>query len=137
MMGDVGPGKPPVEHRFQPGVSGNPAGKPKGTKHLSTLIQELTDGIDWELTSLKNKEELAKKYGKNGIKALVMVAYSKALSGDTKAMDWLAKYGWGNKVTHDFEDSFFTDTQLTIKVVKAKHGDDNTERQAGDSVGSS
>lgn len=115
----------------------NPNGKPKGTKHLSTIIQELVDDIDWSLTSLKNKDELAKKYGKNGVKAMAHVAFSKAMAGDTRAMDWLAKYGWGNKVTHDFEESFFTDTELTIKVVKAKHGGDNTERQADDSVGAS
>lgn len=125
---------PNDETQFKPGQSGNPAGKPKGVKHLSTIIQELVDDIDWSLTSLKNKDELAKKYGKNGMKAMALVAFSKAMSGDTKAMDWLAKYGWGNKITHDFEDSFFTDTELTIKVVKAKHGDNNPERQAGDSV---
>ena len=26
-MGEVGPGKPPVEHRFKKGQSGNPGGK--------------------------------------------------------------------------------------------------------------
>jgi len=28
--GEVGYGKPPVEHRFPPGTSGNPGGRPKG-----------------------------------------------------------------------------------------------------------
>ena len=30
--GEVGYGKPPAEHRFKPGKSGNPRGRPKGAK---------------------------------------------------------------------------------------------------------
>lgn len=30
--GEVGYGKPPAEHRFKPGQSGNPRGRPKGAK---------------------------------------------------------------------------------------------------------
>lgn len=40
---EVGPGKPPVEHQFKPGQSGNPAGKKKGTKNLSTILRELVE----------------------------------------------------------------------------------------------
>lgn len=36
----IGYGKPPVESRFQKGQSGNPAGRPPGTKKLVTLIGE-------------------------------------------------------------------------------------------------
>ncbi len=34
---------PPAEHRFKPGQSGNPHGRPKGRKSLTTLIQEVLD----------------------------------------------------------------------------------------------
>lgn len=60
--------------QFQPGVSGNPGGKPKGTVSLKTyakrLIQEMTDeekmefmkGIDkrtvWEMAEGKAKQDL-------------------------------------------------------------------------------
>lgn len=90
-------------NKFKPGVSGNPAGKPKGSIHLSRLIQELAD-IDWELTNLKNKEELKEKYGKKGWTALVHVAFSKAMSGDVKAMEWLAKHGYGEKLRVEIDD---------------------------------
>lgn len=96
---------PNKDTQFKPGESGNPDGKPKGIRHLSTIIQELEADIDWDLTSLKSKDELSKKYGKNGMKALVMVAFSKAMSGDTKAMDWLAKYGYGHKLNLEVKEA--------------------------------
>lgn len=70
----------------------------KGSKHLSTIIKELADNIDWDKTTLKNKDELKEKYGNNGWKAVVYVAFTKAMTGDTKAMDWLAKNGYGNNI---------------------------------------
>ena len=41
---DVGPGRPPLEHQWRPGQSGNPRGRPRGSKSLKTLIREL--GLD-------------------------------------------------------------------------------------------
>jgi hypothetical protein len=37
----VGYGKPPVETRFQKGQSGNPQGRPRGTKKLVTLLGDV------------------------------------------------------------------------------------------------
>ena len=39
----VGYGKPPREHRFQSGQSGNPKGRPKGAKNTDTLVREILD----------------------------------------------------------------------------------------------
>lgn len=39
--GKVGFGCPPKHARFQKGVSGNPGGRPKGSKNIKTLIYEL------------------------------------------------------------------------------------------------
>jgi hypothetical protein len=38
---DVGYGKPPRANRFKPGQSGNPNGRPKGSKNEATILQEL------------------------------------------------------------------------------------------------
>jgi hypothetical protein len=38
---DVGYGKPPREHQFKPGKSGNPKGRPKGAKSEETLLRDL------------------------------------------------------------------------------------------------
>jgi hypothetical protein len=37
---DVGYGKPPVHTRFKKGSSGNPRGRPGGSKNLGTLLNE-------------------------------------------------------------------------------------------------
>ncbi len=38
---EVGYGKPPKAHRFKPGQSGNPSGRPKGVKNETTIMREL------------------------------------------------------------------------------------------------
>lgn len=70
----------------------------KGSKHLSTLIREIGENIDWDKTNLKNKDELKAKYGNNGWKAIVYVAWTKAMAGDPQAMKWLAENGFGKHV---------------------------------------
>lgn len=81
--------------QFKPGQSGNPDGKPKGTRHLSTIIRDILENIDWDKTTLKNKEQLKKQYGNKGWDAIVYVAHTKAMTGDTQAMKWLAENGYG------------------------------------------
>ena len=36
---EVGYGKPPKAHRFKPGRSGNPRGRPKGSRNKGRLLQ--------------------------------------------------------------------------------------------------
>ena len=70
----MGYGSPPAEHRFQPGRSGNPSGRPKGqslTARLRRIIdREAKDGKD---------------YGDLVMEVLVKAA----LKGDMKAMGYI------------------------------------------------
>lgn len=83
---------------FEPGTSGNPAGKPKGARHLSSVIQELMDDDDFEL-KLKNGQILKGRPSRK----LTEVMYGMAVSGNVKAAEWLAKHGYGTKQIVEFE----------------------------------
>ena len=80
MSGDykVGYGKPPKKHRFKKGQSGNPRGRPKGTRNLKTdLAEELAERI-----SLREGER-ALRVSKQ--RALLKSLMAKALKGDARA----------------------------------------------------
>jgi len=66
--------------------------------HLKSLIQDIGNNIDWDKTTLKDKSQMRERYGKNAWKALTYVAFTKAMAGDSKAMDWLAKNGYGTNI---------------------------------------
>jgi hypothetical protein len=62
----VGYGRPPVQHRFQPGTSGNPRGRPKVSPDLTALAaKELSRKrwiiVDGKRISVRTDEILIKK----------------------------------------------------------------------------
>ncbi|MGA7883007.1 MAG: DUF5681 domain-containing protein [Terrimicrobiaceae bacterium] len=78
----IGYGKPPRKHRFQPGQSGNPKGRPKGAKNTATLLRETLDrkievrtgGTPRKITV---REAILTRFAENSLK------------GDTKAAAFL------------------------------------------------
>lgn len=111
---------------FQKGKSGNPKGRPKGIKNLSTVIQqiladeELVDKIVKAKPSYWN--DLPSKNGANAIMAAMMI---NAMAGDHRAAAWIAKYGFGDKLVHEFEDGLFQTAKIEVEIVPTKN---KTER---------
>lgn len=83
--------------QFKKGKSGNPAGLPKGTIHLSTRIQNMMNDENFEMY-LPDTREGWKAFKGAPAEAIIRTAMIKAAAGDTRSADWLAKYGWGNKI---------------------------------------
>lgn len=74
----IGYKKPPRSTQFQPGQSGNPAGRPKGIKNLATdLKEELEEKIT--ITENGTPLEITKQ------RAMLKTLMAKALKGDSRA----------------------------------------------------
>lgn len=75
---EVGFRKPPKKNQFKPGHSGNPKGRPKGTKNLKTdFMEELKERI----TLRENGVEQRHSKQRVLLKSLV----AKAMKGDVRA----------------------------------------------------
>lgn len=87
-------------------------GKPKGTKHISTWIQEMLNDPDFEL---KLKDGTILKGAP--IKAIIKTAIAKGVSGDMRAFDILGKYGFGTKL-----DVTTNGKELPTPIMKLENG---------------
>ena len=81
----VGYCRPPAQHRFKSGQSGNPKGRPKGSRNVATIVAEalarrIRTKIDGETRRILPTE------------ALVQVVLRKALGGDRHA--WETVFRW-------------------------------------------
>ena len=88
-----------IETRFQPGVSGNKKGRPKGSRSISTIVKELLDDETLADRVLARKPSYWEHLpDKNFATAIVVVMMIKAMSGDVRAATWIRQTGYGNKV---------------------------------------
>jgi hypothetical protein len=81
---EVGYGKPPKSGQFQKGLSGNPKGRPSGTKNIATDLQE-------ELSSKIPVREGNKETFISKQRALIKALSTKALKGDIRAINTLIR----------------------------------------------
>lgn len=91
---------PNKDTQFKKGQSGNPAGMPKGIVHISTHIQRLMEDEAFEANILDAKTGI-REYRGAPVQAIIQVAITKAVNGDDKAREWLAKYGWSQRIETD------------------------------------
>lgn len=88
------------KNQWQPGQSGNPAGKPKGARHLRSIIQDMLGDDDFE-QKLADGTILKGAPIKAITKAAIAVAQSPGKKESAAAREWLAKYGIGTRMDID------------------------------------
>jgi hypothetical protein len=75
---EAGYGNPPKDHRFTPGKSGNPRGRPKGARNMRT-----------DLAKMMKRKVTVRENGRprriSRQEAMLLSLYDKALHGDVRA----------------------------------------------------
>ena len=85
---EVGFGKPPKEHQFQPGQTGNPKGRPPGSKNLKTdILEELRETLT--VTEGGKRRKVTKQRAM--VKSLVNTAMTGNVGASLKIVDLMLK----------------------------------------------
>jgi hypothetical protein len=79
---EVGRGKPPLHTRFQKGKSGNPSGRPRGSKSTFTLLREVANEMVF-VSENGRRRKITKLH------AAMLLLINKAVSGDRRLMEVL------------------------------------------------
>jgi hypothetical protein len=78
----VGYGKPPTQSQFTKGKSGNPKGRPKGSKNISTMLIRISNE---RVTITENGKPLRLSKAEVALRQLV----NKSMKGEMRAIDRL------------------------------------------------
>lgn len=81
---EVGFGRPPQHSRFKTGQSGNPKGRPRGSRNMKTMLR---DQLDQKIQVTENGRTKTMSKREVSVRQLV----DKAVKGDHKALTLLLK----------------------------------------------
>jgi hypothetical protein len=106
----VGYGKPPREHQFQAGQSGNRRGRPKGAKNTLTLLHEILDR--------KVEMRIGGRIRKVSVREAILTRFAEsALKGDIKpAAFLLQRYDMPDTGNEHATDTAMQDDEEIIKA---------------------
>ena len=95
-MSEITEVKQKPDHLWKPGQSGNPAGKPKGARHVSTLMKEAITAV---ATDTGTSDDIL----------IIQALVAKAKDGDLKAVDMVL-----DRVDGKAEQTINLDADVTV-----------------------
>jgi hypothetical protein len=78
----VGYGRPPTSSQYQPGQSGNPKGRPKGSRNASSMARDALEGTVTVKVKRRSRQMTVRR-------AAYLRLAEKAAAGDAKAFEYL------------------------------------------------
>ncbi len=85
----VGHGNPPMKRRFKPGESGNPKGRPKGSKNRKTIVRAI-------MNEMHAVTEDGRRQPRSTLELMLIAFRNRAVEGNARAFreyrKFLAKY---------------------------------------------
>lgn len=108
---EIGYGRPPRATQFKPGESGNPRGRPRGSKNLSLLLEE-------ELTQRVTINENGRRRRITKRAAIVKHMVNKTLSGDPRLLQILLNELRAREVRGDSGESSFNLDEVDRDVIR-------------------
>lgn len=100
---------------WQPGISGNPKGRPKGSRNIKKVIQDL---LNDQAAAAKLPLKLPGDT-ETPLEAIVYTLIIKAIDGDVRASEVLLKHSM-DKDMLPLDGGFFTQNELRIVVVDSQ-----------------
>lgn len=108
----VGYCKPPPQHRFKPGQSGNPGGRPRKSRNLNTLLEaELDRPV--VIKEDGRQRRIAKR------EAIVKRLVTDAINGDHRTLALLLKAGRANPQPEPIDFDIGSDVDLEAYLQRA------------------
>lgn len=126
---EVGYGKPPTSTRFKPGQSGNPRGRPKGSKNFATDLEEVLAEPVY-LTENGRRRRVTKQ------RAAIMATINRAIRGEPAAvarvLQMLQAFLTGRSEDDEpalaYDDANLLETFLAEQIAKSrKEAEDENE----------
>ena len=102
---------------WQSGVSGNPAGRPKGSRNLKSVVRELLSSPD----TFKLLPNDIPRGTSTPLEAIICTLMVKAIAGDVRACDVVLKYAIDRDEPAEEPGGFFSKEKLIIEVVGADY----------------